>query len=222
MGFKSEMMKLVEAQYTNWTNPNNSNSIRLQITKLLGDANFGAPAIQMARLHKKSTTSRNFMYHFTPKPSVVTLKTPSWIPGSNHMDELPFMFGMTDRLGAGDENAWEIELSSKMVIYWANFIKSGNPNNPEPVIPRWPKYSVDTGDFLKLEKSISNSSAGQYFYAEEANFWLDVFPKLNDAVQKDCRNPPQPSAADVVSAHHVHFSALMIALIFVFFILTRE
>ncbi|XP_045187887.2 carboxylesterase 5A-like [Mercenaria mercenaria] len=183
-GFADEIMNLVEAHYTNWSNPDDFHSIRLQITKLLGDASFGVPAVEMARLHKISSASRNFMYHFAPKPSVRLLPTPTWIPGSNHADEIGFIFG-SPNLGVGDGNAWETDLIIKMITYWTNFIKSGDPNSPESVTPSWPEYSIDNGDYLVLDKSMSDESAKQHFYAEEANFWLEIFPDLVEAVQGD-------------------------------------
>ncbi|XP_045206718.2 acetylcholinesterase-like [Mercenaria mercenaria] len=198
MDFKTEVTNLVAAQYTNWKDPSDSNSIRLQITKLLGDVSYGTPAIEMARLHKKSNVSRNFMYHFTPTPSRRWIPTPSWIPGATHSDELLFMFGGIGYIGVGEQNAWEIDLVNKMVTYWTNFIKSGDPNIPVSITPRWLEYNLKSGDYLELEKFMSNSSAGRLFYAEEANFWLDVFPALIEAVHKDgsdCDDPVYTSAA---------------------------
>lgn len=123
--YTEELMRLIESEYTNWDAPDNYNSILLQLTKALGDTNFGVPAIEMARLHKTASASRNFMYFFTPEPSVRLLPTPSWIPGANHADEVLFVFGGIGLIGVGDENAWEVVLAFKMMTYWANFVISG-------------------------------------------------------------------------------------------------
>lgn len=181
--FSSELIKLIELQYTNWSNPDSFESIRLQIAKLGGDINFAVPAVDMARLHKLSSAASNYMYFFTPKPSVRTIQTPSWIPGANHADELLFMFGGIGTLGVGDENAWEIELITKMMTYWTNFVKSGDPNSPEPMTPFWPGFTVNSGEHIVLERDMSNASAKRHLYAEEFNFWMSVFPALSEAVE---------------------------------------
>ncbi|XP_045181221.2 carboxylesterase 5A-like [Mercenaria mercenaria] len=200
--FADVLMQLVEAQYTDWTNPKDYKSIRLQIEKLIGDATFGVPAVEMARLHNVSSVSRNFMYHFAPRPSYQPLPSPSWLQGAGHADEIPFVMGAFGLLGVGNENAWENELIIKMMTYWSNFVKSGDPNKPEFVYPSWPQYSTDNGDYLVLDKSMSNESTKQHFYAEEANFWLEVFPDIVDVVhdKKDCGNETFTSAVSLVLA----------------------
>jgi hypothetical protein len=70
-----------------------------------------------------------------------------------------------------------------------------NPNIPEQVTPNWPEYSLDTGDFLNLDKIMSNTSADRYFYAEEANFWLDVFPELVGTEEEECIQNNETSSA---------------------------
>ncbi|XP_045181181.2 acetylcholinesterase-like [Mercenaria mercenaria] len=218
--FADTLMHLVEAQYTDWTNPKDYKSIRLQIEKLMGDATFGVPAVEMARLHKVPSASRNFMYHFAPRPSYQPLPSPSWLPGAGHADEIPFVMGAFGLLGVGDENAWENELIIKMMTYWSNFVKSGDPNGPEPVYPSWPQYSTDNGDYLVLDKSMSDESAKQHFYAEEANFWLEVFPDIVDAVhdKEDCGDGIFTSAAPNVSVYRTVSLILAMVLSFATFL----
>ena len=123
--FPDEIIKLVEAQYTPWSKPDDHQLLRLQFEKLVGDLNFAVPAIQMARLHAMSPSANNFMYHFAPKPSIRALPIPSWIPGAGHADEIRFVMGTFGGLGVGEENAWENDLIRKMMTYWTNFVKSG-------------------------------------------------------------------------------------------------
>ena len=37
--FKQEMVNLVVSRHTNWTNPSDRNSLRIQLVKILGDVN---------------------------------------------------------------------------------------------------------------------------------------------------------------------------------------
>ena len=60
-----------------------------------------------------------------------------------------------------------------------------NPNSPTAVSPTWPKYEVETGEYLLLNKTMTDKSRLKYFYAEEANFWLHVFPDLAAVIPED-------------------------------------
>ncbi|XP_060573357.1 cholinesterase 2-like [Ruditapes philippinarum] len=204
--FSKEILQLVDAQYRSWSSPYDQHLLRLQFEKLVGDLTYAIPAIEMAHLHAMSSSSseNNFMYHFLPKPSTRALPTPSWISGAGHADELMFMgaYGMLD---VGVENAWENDLMTKMMTYWTNFVKSGNPNYPTPIEPAWQKYDIVGGGYQILNATMPSDMPGpRYFYAEETNFWLHVFPDLVDAVHGkggDCGDGTWTSAASNLSLH---------------------
>lgn len=58
-----------------------------------------------------------------------------------------------------------------------------NPNFPELKQPYWDEYNDYSDRYIVLEKNMTRESAKRFFYAEEANFWLHVFPDLAEAVE---------------------------------------
>jgi para-nitrobenzyl esterase len=72
--------------------------------------------------------------------------------GALHGDEVPYVFGTLDRVGGtsnGSGRKWEKtdrELSAAMLGYWANFVKTGDPNGPG--LPAWPRYEAKANDPL--------------------------------------------------------------------------
>jgi len=72
--------------------------------------------------------------------------------GALHGDEVPYVFGTLDNVSAtfgGPGRKWETtdrELSAAMLSYWANFVKTGDPNGPG--LPAWPRYEATANDPL--------------------------------------------------------------------------
>ncbi|KAL4234537.1 Cocaine esterase [Mactra antiquata] len=177
------VLEMLMAEYTNWTNPDSKSEVRFQLIKLLGDFLFGSPAIESTLLHASSTSGRNYLYHFVANAPFSPLETPEWLPGANHADEISFMFGIEKYLPNTDpDTSWEIQLSRKMVTYWTNFIKSGDPNDGYPVSPVWPEYNQTSQAYITLEENTTEDSVGHNLYSKENNFWFHVFPDINKAL----------------------------------------
>ncbi|ELR21527.1 cholinesterase [Acanthamoeba castellanii str. Neff] len=65
-----------------------------------------------------------------------------------HGIELPFVFHSVKPFF--NFSAGEADLSRRMVSYWTNFAKSGNPNAPVAVQPSWPLYSQAADQSMEL------------------------------------------------------------------------
>jgi hypothetical protein len=86
-----------------------------------------------------------------------------------------------------------------------SFLHFSNPNYPTPIEPAWQKYDIVGGGYQILNATMPSDMPGpRYFYAEETNFWLHVFPDLVDAVHGkggDCGDGTWTSAASNLSLH---------------------
>ncbi|XP_030877964.1 carboxylesterase 5A-like, partial [Leptonychotes weddellii] len=116
-----------------------------------------------------------YFYEFQHRPQCLKDTRPTFVK-ADHSDEIRFVFG-----GAflkGDiimfEGATEEEklLSRKMMRYWANFARTGDPNGEG--LPLWPAYS-QSEQYLKLDL---NMSVGQKLKEQEVEFWSDTLPLI--------------------------------------------
>ncbi|KAL4240611.1 Cocaine esterase [Mactra antiquata] len=208
------VLEMILHEYKDWNNPGNQ-EMRLQFIKLLGDFMFGAPAVETSLMHALSKSSaRNYMYYFSANPPFGVIKTPEWVPGANHADELLFMFGIETSMPDRDPSTtWEIQLSRKMVTYWTNFMKSGNPNTPDQVSPAWPEYNIDSQTYLELEEDTTDKSVGQFLLAKESSFWNHVYPTITKAIDK------KEHVVDCVSSAMNVVSTIWWSLLFTWFII---
>uniref|UniRef100_A0A8C4LA67 Carboxylesterase type B domain-containing protein n=1 Tax=Equus asinus asinus TaxID=83772 RepID=A0A8C4LA67_EQUAS len=116
-----------------------------------------------------------YFYEFQHRPHCLKDIKPAFVK-ADHSDEIRFVFG-----GAflkGDvvmfEGATEEErlLSRKMMRYWANFARTGDPNGEG--LPLWPVYNK-TEWYLQLDLNVS---LGQSLKELEVEFWTETLPLI--------------------------------------------
>lgn len=76
-----------------------------------------------------------------------TRRLPGDDAGAFHSAELWYMFGTLERCWR-PFTEHDYRLSEAMVSYWANFIRSGNPNGEG--LPQWKPCTISGGDVLEL------------------------------------------------------------------------
>ena len=95
------------------------------------------------------------------------------LPGVSHADELYLQFDPLLFI------PWPLShndtlTSLHMTRYWANFIKTGNPNgNDTPV--EWTPVSRDNKQYLSLNVVPSMEQRNET-YRENMQFWSDIYP----------------------------------------------
>lgn len=107
-------------EYTDWLNPDDPVRNRDALDKMVGDYQFTCNVNEFA--HRYAETGNNVYMYYYKHRSVIS-PWPSWA-GVIHGDEISFVFG--EPLNPGKNYApQEIELSKRMMRYWANFAKTG-------------------------------------------------------------------------------------------------
>ncbi|KAL4226755.1 hypothetical protein ACF0H5_014735 [Mactra antiquata] len=138
------------------------------------DLFFNIPTRQTLMSHvtaqgNNSNTKTTYQYLFSHKPS--TQKGPSWLTGATHGAEVAFVFGLGARYSANEK-----ELSEKIMLYWTNFAKTGDPNNGSTKqLEVWPQFSASRKAYMDLSTPIHS---GSDLYGGRMKFWLETVPEL--------------------------------------------
>ncbi|XP_039997440.1 acetylcholinesterase [Xiphias gladius] len=189
-------LEAVVLQYTDWMDENNGVKNRDAMDDIVGDHNIICPLAHFARSYAQHNTLKAnmggagfgmvnsgvnsqggvYLYLFDHRAS--NLAWPEWM-GVIHGYEIEFVFGLPleKRLNYTLE---EEKLSRRMMRYWANFARTGNPNvNHEGLVDsrrRWPLFTVSeqkhvglNTEPLKIHKGLRNQMCA---------FWNRFLPRL--------------------------------------------
>lgn len=134
------------------------------------DITFRCPAVVIETWHARKGAPV-YAYHFEEAlPGRQSM-------GSQHSDEVSFVFGTLGMLSFGrppPEAA--AQLSKTMVAYWANFAKRGDPNGPG--VPEWPRFTLRDQAFVRL--SSAGVRADSKLRGEACDLYRDVaLPRLS-------------------------------------------
>ncbi|XP_070546599.1 fatty acyl-CoA hydrolase precursor, medium chain-like [Ptychodera flava] len=151
------------------------------LSQQLGDFYFICPADASARAYAKAGF-KVYKYHMTHVPSK-TLWPVKWIKAT-HAEDIPFVFGwhFVDGLNWTISKE-EVEMTLKVMKYWTNFAKTGNPNLPredatlieEEARNDWPLFKVPGLQYKEIALTMSNKRA---LKAKECAFWNNFIPNL--------------------------------------------
>lgn len=135
-------------------------------TALAGDDFLGIPTWKWFDLHRR-TGAPTYWYQFTRvRPPFVS--DPADKPrefGAVHSAEIEYALG---NLAVNPLYRWEPAdeaVSRTMTGYWANFVRTGDPNGPG--MPRWPKASADPAGIARQRIDVDTRSEP---FAEQARY----------------------------------------------------
>ncbi|XP_052583806.1 acylcarnitine hydrolase-like isoform X5 [Peromyscus californicus insignis] len=139
-----------------------------QFKEMMEDSVFVAPALQVA--HAQSPLAPVYFYEFQHSPSFFKDVRPSHVK-ADHGDEVFFVFGSSYWGSKFDFTEEEELLSRKIMKYWANFARHGNPNSMD--LPHWPVFTQDE-QYLQLD---IQTTVGYALKASRMQFWTKTLPQ---------------------------------------------
>ncbi|KAH3887843.1 hypothetical protein DPMN_011865 [Dreissena polymorpha] len=172
--------QLVAYEYTNWGDYEDA---REMFVKYTGDLHFNVPAVMFSKVHANDSNAKSWFYRFEPRLERHSIATPTWLQKANHGDELGPVFGYSFDYEkyANIKNYtppnWEYGLSERIMRYWTNFAKFGDPNGNGSVF--WPQYDPDKQQNIFIDRQ---DSIGHYLYAKEVAFWSELLPSVMDDI----------------------------------------
>uniref|UniRef100_A0A5F9D9E3 Carboxylic ester hydrolase n=1 Tax=Oryctolagus cuniculus TaxID=9986 RepID=A0A5F9D9E3_RABIT len=143
-------------------------TLMAQFQEMMADAMFVVPALRVA--HFQRTHAPVYFYEFQHRPSFTKDLRPPHVR-ADHGDELLFVF-RSHFFGNKVPLTEEEELLSRRVMkYWANFARNGNPNGEG--LPYWPVFDQDQR-YLQLNVQ---PAVGQALKARRLQFWTHTLPQ---------------------------------------------
>nr|XP_020030137.1 pyrethroid hydrolase Ces2e-like isoform X1 [Castor canadensis] len=142
-------------------------TLQAQFQEMMGDFMFVMPALQVA--HFQRSRAPVYFYEFQHQSSLFKdFRLPH--VKADHGEELSFIFRSFWNSNADFTEEEEL-LSRRMMKYWANFARNGNPNSED--LPPWPRLHHDE-QYLKLD---IQPAVGQALKADRLQFWTKTLPR---------------------------------------------
>ncbi|EHB11079.1 Carboxylesterase 2, partial [Heterocephalus glaber] len=150
-------------------------TLKVQFLEMMGDYLFVIPALQVA--HSQRTHGTVYFYEFQHPPSYLKNLRPPYVK-ADHGDEVPFVFRSFFHGIHLNFTEEEKLLSVRMMKYWANFARNGNPNGED--LPLWPALDHEE-KYLQLNIP---PSEGRALKAARLKFWTETLPGQLGAAQE--------------------------------------
>uniref|UniRef100_A0A4X2KUD7 Carboxylic ester hydrolase n=1 Tax=Vombatus ursinus TaxID=29139 RepID=A0A4X2KUD7_VOMUR len=175
LGLSPELGHLIIEEYLRDTE--DLAEYRAQLQEMMGDLMFVIPALKQAK-YQHGPRSPVYFYEFQHRPSIFKDVKPDFVK-ADHGDELLFVFGVPF-LGEGTEE--EKLLSHRIMSYWANFARHGDPNGADLI--RWPVYDQKE-EYLQLNLQLS---VGKSLRKDKWEFWTKTLPqKMKESQPENAR-----------------------------------
>ncbi|CAH1244896.1 ACHE [Branchiostoma lanceolatum] len=173
-------LQAVAFQHTNWKNPNDGKHNRDILDDIVGDYHLICPVIDFASSYATSGMG-TYLYLFSHNLS--NNNWPDWM-GVMHGYEIEVTFGLP--ISRTQEYTPEEDaLARRVVKYWTNFAKTGDPNQ-EPADPAhrmdtssvatWPRYDLTSRRYLEIALNGSFPQVGPR--TKSCAFWQKYLPQL--------------------------------------------
>ncbi|XP_013359472.1 PREDICTED: acylcarnitine hydrolase-like [Chinchilla lanigera] len=162
----TESIDLVIEQYVG--DNEDQEILQVQFQEMMTDNIFVTPALQVA--HFQRSHGPVYFYEFQHPPDFFKDIRPPRVK-ADHGDEVFFVFGSSFWGNEIDFTEEEELLNRRMMKYWANFARNGNPNGEG--LPHWP--ALDHKE-LYLQLDIE-PTVGRALKASRVKFWTETLPQ---------------------------------------------
>ncbi|XP_040853193.1 cocaine esterase-like isoform X1 [Ochotona curzoniae] len=143
-------------------------TLKIHFLEMMGDLIFLIPALQVAHLQR--CHSPVYFYEFQHRPSFFQDTKPPHVK-ADHGDEVLLIFRNFFRATQVTLTEEEELLSRRMMKYWANFARTGNPNGEG--LPHWPMLDQEE-QYLQLS---TQPAVGRVLKAHRRQFWTKYLPQ---------------------------------------------
>nr|XP_034378066.1 pyrethroid hydrolase Ces2e isoform X3 [Arvicanthis niloticus] len=143
-------------------------TLQAQFREMKGDFMFVIPALQVA--HFQRSHAPVYFYEFQHQSSFFKDVRPPHVK-ADHADEIFLVFGYQFGNIKLPHTEEEELLSRKIMKYWANFARHGNPNSED--LPYWPVMDQDE-QYLQLD---TQPAVGRALKARRLEFWTKTLPQ---------------------------------------------
>ncbi|KAJ8036005.1 Acetylcholinesterase 1 [Holothuria leucospilota] len=177
----------VKQEYVDWSQADNASADYFStILPIYADITFSCSALDIIRGHSYHTEPV-FQYFMTHVPSTSYYERGDEGTGwflAGHVEDVPFVFGWGFNPAIKDVHYWtqeEREFSRKVMKFWANFAKSGDPSKtsdadePGTGEMEWPSFSVPDVQYKELSLEMP---VGRGVKADECALWGDFLEDL--------------------------------------------
>ncbi|XP_066152185.1 acetylcholinesterase-like [Euwallacea fornicatus] len=204
-------------EYTDWLNPDDPVANRNALDKMVGDYQFTCNVNEFA--HRYAETGNNvYMYYY--KHRTVANPWPSWT-GVMHGEEINYVFG--EPLNpAKSYTAQEVDLSKRIMRYFANFAKTGNPSlapNGVWTATFWPLHTAYGREYLTLD--VNSTATGRGPRLKQCAFWKKYLPQLQQLTaemqQKPLMDNCTSGTTSLMAYRRVGHLLSLLGLVFSFF-----
>ncbi|XP_072309585.1 bile salt-activated lipase-like [Eucyclogobius newberryi] len=176
-------LDLAFAEYTSGWGPSpNQETIKRTVVDIGTDYLFLVPIQTAAYLHATTATSGRTFSYLLSEPSMLAgpgKPYHDWV-GSDHMDDLQFVFGKPFRtpIAYADRHR---DLSAYMMHYWTNFARTGDPNvGPSAVPVTWPQMDMFSKRYLNITSDMNDNSTAQKMRLRFVQLWSQNIPSPSE------------------------------------------
>ncbi|EDV20436.1 uncharacterized protein TRIADDRAFT_61104 [Trichoplax adhaerens] len=172
--FGQNAVNAIIYKYSDWHNITSPIANREQMGIANTDAVFLAPTIRCANQYVKQGLPTYF-YVFNRRPAN-SIYFPEYY-GATHASEISYVFGYPINPPSSYPEKFvgiDQTVSKKVMRMWANFIKTGNPNDLL-TSPQWPQYDLIKKGYIMISNS---TTAGNDYKPAALEFWNKYLPTL--------------------------------------------